>query len=266
MASLVLQPSHHLSRLTTAARLARMRPQEAVEVPSHGPWELITGRLLLRPLRVSDRGAYIEAVRASRAELDTYCPLHKPGETDEELFERQVQLSRAAEATGRALRCIGVDRAAGGRILAAFNLNDISHGLEPRAEANFWVRSDAAGRGLASEALQALLAHAFAPRCPRQAAAAGLLAGLGLMRIEGLIAPENSASIRLVRRLGFVPDPARLPERLDVLGRPVEHLPFVCFAPVTLRGELHPRVPAGVALARSIDALLSIEHRATAGA
>lgn len=265
MAALVLQPSHHLSRLTTAARLARMRPQEPVEVVTHGSWQLATARLVLRPLRPTDRDAYLEAVRSSRTDLDAFCPMHRAGESDAELFERQLQLSRAADATGRALRCIAIDRARAGRMLGAFNFNDITHGLEPRAEVNFWIRSDATGCGIAREALHALLAHAFAPRCPLQAAAMGVPPGLGLSRVEGLISPENAASLNLVRRLGFVPDSARLPRRLDVLGRHVEHLPFVRFAQVALHGVLHPRVPAGVSLGRSIDALLSIEHRAAEG-
>ncbi len=260
MAALPIHGTQQLTRLTTAAKLARIRPSVAVEVDS--PGVIRTERLIIRPLVSSDREAYIDAVRASRKELDQFCPLHRDDELDDELFDRQLQLGRAATATGRAWRCIAELRAQRGRIVGAFNLNDISYGLDSRAEANVWVRTNDYGNAFAREAMSAVLAHAFGPRWAGRPGEGMRLAGLGLSRVDGLIAPENAASLRMTKRLGFIPDPHRGPERLVLRGREVEHLPYVLFAPVTGMVELKPRVPAGVSLSKSIQSLLSIEMRA----
>jgi RimJ/RimL family protein N-acetyltransferase len=58
-----------------------------------------------------------------------------------------------------------------------------------RAEIGYILRRDHWGRGLATEALEALFAHAFG--------------ALGLHRLEADVDPRNVASIRLVERLGF---------------------------------------------------------------
>jgi RimJ/RimL family protein N-acetyltransferase len=58
-----------------------------------------------------------------------------------------------------------------------------------RAEVGYILRRDFWGRGLANEALVALLGHAFG--------------ALALHRIEADIDPRNAASIRSVERLGF---------------------------------------------------------------
>ena len=58
-----------------------------------------------------------------------------------------------------------------------------------RAELGYIIRRDHWGRGLAREALTALLHHAFSER--------------KLHRLEADVDPRNSRSIRLVERLGF---------------------------------------------------------------
>lgn len=258
MASLPATSILHLSRLTTAARLARMRPDAAVVVDA--PGVLRTERLLLRPLTWADRAAYIEAVDASRAALDRFCPVHKHDETAEELFDRQLHLVRAGDATGLAWRRVAVKLDQGDRIIGCFNFNDISYGLESRAEMSFWVRTDEAGHGYAREAVAAMLAHAFSPRWAVHGIAKTHQAGLGLSRVDGLIAPDNHSCLHLVARLGFVPDDSKTAQRLTVCGQQVEHLPFVVFAPFLGRVTNAPRVPEGVSLSKSIESLMRIER------
>ena len=260
MASLPVQGMQHLTRLTTAARLARIRPSVAVQVAA--PGVLRTARLLIRPLTWSDRESYIDAVRRTRPELDTFCALHKDTELDDELFDRQLQLGRAADATGRAWRRVAEDLSSPGRIVGAFNLNDIRHGLETRAELTTWVRTDEAGKGIAVEAIREVLSLAFAARWAQREDGQTRLPGLGLSRVDGLIAPDNIPCLRMAERLGFVLDTERGPQRLMVRGQEVEHLSYVAFAPSSGHAEHEPTVPAGVSLARSIDALLGIERRA----
>ncbi len=72
-----------------------------------------------------------------------------------------------------------------------------------RAEIGYALRSDHWGRGLAREALQLALAHAFGP--------------LGLRRIEADIDPRNTASCALAERVGFLREGV-LRERWQVAG------------------------------------------------
>ncbi len=166
------------------------------------PLTLRTPRLLLRPLLESDRGAYLAAAAASRAELDRFLPLHMDGdgakESDGAMFERQLTLARLGASGARdwvRFVCIlGGD--GGGRehaIVGGVNLQSISRGLDWRAEINFWIATPFAGRGLGREAVGAVAAHAFAD-LPR---------GLGLTELHAWITGDNAKSAALAAALGF---------------------------------------------------------------
>lgn len=158
-----------------------------------GPDAERTERMVLRPLAERDRSAFVEAVRASRAMLDRWLPIHEPGESDSELFERQLALTREGERTGRALRRVGV--LADGTIAGAWNLVRIERGLEWEADCNWWVASGLAGKGLGGEGARWLIAKSFAD----------LPAGLGLHQVVAAVSPDNAASKALLGKLGFAP-------------------------------------------------------------
>lgn len=161
-----------------------------VQVES-GPGPVLSPRMLLRPLRDGDRGAFLEAVRASSAELARFMPLHLKDEPDDAMFERQLSLARAAAAGPEWLRMVGVLE--DGRIAGGFNLNGISRGLEWKADINWWVRADLTGNGYATEGVKALLDHALAD----------LPAGLGLHRVDAWITRDNPASRRVAEKVGL---------------------------------------------------------------
>ncbi len=264
MASLPVQGAQSLMRLTTAARLARMRPDSSVRVESVGV--LHTERLLIRPMTWADRAAFLGAARASRDVLDRFCPLHQGAEDDDAMFDRQLAVARAAQATGRAWRRVIEDRRDGergggtGRIVGAINLNNVLQGFEPRAEVNFWVRSDAAGLGFGAEAMRAVIAHAFGPTWAPRAGGAMHRPGLGLSRIDALIAPANSGCRRVVERLGFAPDPDGPGRTLRIGGTDVEHLAYTAFAPI--ENAVSPAPPGRNidSLTRVIDIILGVER------
>lgn len=261
MASLTTHSAMHLSRLTTAARLARISPAAPVRIDP--PHVITTDRLVLRPLEWGDRAEFARAVSDTRDAAADFCPLHRPGENDDQLFDRLLELGRAAEETGRAWRRIAED--ATGRIVGAINLNDISFGIECRAELNLWVRTTAAARGLGTEMVQASIRHAFRPRSERQMREGeGLLPGLGLTRIDALVAPENFASLALVRRLGFVIDPVSPHEQITLNEQRIEHSRYVlwCERAFAARSidDLPPR------FARSLESVLRIESAAAIAA
>ena len=78
------------------------------------------------------------------------------------------------------------------------------------------MRRDLWGRGLAHEALTALLNHAFG--------------AMGLHRLEADIDPRNAASIRSVERLGFKLE-GRLRERYFLAGEIQDSVIYGLLAP-----------------------------------
>ncbi|HMN42416.1 MAG TPA: GNAT family protein [Phycisphaerales bacterium] len=208
-----------LRRLGVAARLAA-----APSAPT-APLTLRTERLHLRPLELRDHAEFLRVIRLSRRHLDEFCPLSnrepsQPAETDHELFERQLALAEGAAHTGRAWRAFAFDQ--GNRIVGAFNINDITRGLEHTGELVFWLSADATRRGYALEGVRAVTDLALRD----------LPTGLGLCRLIALIAPGNDACLRLARKAGFTLNTGAPPANLRLGGRDVAHTIFQIFADI----------------------------------
>ncbi len=190
---------HRLAAATPAATLeappsvrdllGRLAPARPVEFLA--PGLIRTARLSIRPLREADRPEFIRVVRLSRANLEPWIPLHRDGESDEALFERQLEMTLVGDSKGTAWRRIAV--LDDGRIAGAVNLNAISRGLAWEADTGWWISSDQTRRGLGMEAVGAMAAFALLD----------LPAGLGLHAVKAAIMPGNTPSIRLATALGF---------------------------------------------------------------
>lgn len=235
--------------LTNAAKLASMRPMVAIEVAD--PNRLTTPRLTIRPLAWTDRSEFLRVIEISREHLDGRCPLHKDDETDDQLFDRLRDQAAKGLELGRAWRAAYFGR--GGRLLGLINLNDIVRGLEGQAEANWWTSADALGNGYATEAVRAVLDHAFAD-LPR---------GLGLQRVTALIAPDNRASRKVASRAGFHRAAQKTSAGgrvvtcpLVLSGRTVSHELFEAFAPITGSRRLASRRPS---LRAGLSSILTVE-------
>ncbi len=177
----------HRTQAAGTRTTARITPARPIAVDVKTDKEHLT----LRPLQESDREAFCEILSASRAQLDRFSPLHRPGETDDELFSRLLQMAIDGDATGKACRRVGV--LDDGTLIGAFNLNEITRGLTWEADANWWIDARLAGRGLATLGVRALLRYAFDD----------LPAGLGLHRVTCSIMPGNTASKRVAEKAGF---------------------------------------------------------------
>jgi RimJ/RimL family protein N-acetyltransferase len=120
--------------------------------------------------------------------------------------ERSQAHARLASAmTGRdaqRLLCWAIAGHGDDRLIGAVTLFAIDR-AQGRAEIGYALHSDHWGRGLAREALQLALAHAFG--------------ALGLRRVEADIDPRNTASCTLAERMGFVRE-GLLRERWQVAG------------------------------------------------
>lgn len=120
-----------------------------------------------------------------------------------ELSQAQDRLVNAISGCdAQHLLCWAVVERADDRLIGGVTLFSIDR-AQGRAEIGYSLRSDRWGRGLAREALQLALAHAFD--------------GLGLRRIEADIDPRNAASCTLAERLGFMREGV-LRERWHVAG------------------------------------------------
>ncbi len=203
-------------RPTTQARL--LTPLRAPVVVTD-PSVIHSDRLILRPLMHNDRDAFVSLLHDSRTSVARFFPLHHPGESDDRVFERQAALSNGALATGRAWRRVLCLR--DGTLIGAVNLNDITSRAARSAEVNFWLSPRHQGFGYATEAVRAVLDHAFRP-AP---------AGLGLQRVWGYVAPDNSASLDTLTRLGFSRDTLALPVQLNLAGRWKTHHVYQRLAP-----------------------------------
>lgn len=64
------------------------------------------------------------------------------------------------------------------------------------AEVSYWLGRSFRGRGLASDAVRHMVAHAFKSRP-------------GLRRVVAFVHPDNLASVRVLQRAGFAPSTAR---------------------------------------------------------
>lgn len=177
--------------------------------------ELEAGRYRLRLLREADRDGFLSALSASRESLDRTMPLHEPGWTDEDVFERQLAWTIEGHQRGTALRRVIHDPVAG-RIMGMANLIKIERGLSHRAEVSVWVRPDAAGRGIATSALAAVVDDAF-DDLPR---------GQQLHQISGWRLERNRASERIFEKLGFLKTGDQ-PQAMHAGGRWEPHLQYM---------------------------------------
>lgn len=158
------------------------------------PLELRTARLLLRPWRADDAEALAPVLEANVAHLSPWiprrvweaAPVHVLAErlagfAHEFTATREWRYAMFAREDGMVLGEVALfPRAAAGRVPYA----DADHG-----EIGYWLRADATGRGLAREAVQAMVQLAES------------LPSMGHVEIR--CDARNAASAAIPQRLGF---------------------------------------------------------------
>jgi ribosomal-protein-alanine N-acetyltransferase len=173
------------------------------------PARLREGSIELRPLRLRDAAAWRE-VRTRNARWlrpwEATLPLaeHDAPST----YGAMVRRLRSEAREGRSLPfALTVDGAFAGQV----TVGGISRGSLLSAYVGYWVDERLAGRGVMPTAVALVTDHCFRE--------------VGLHRVEINIRPENSASLRVVEKLGFRPEGLR--ERyLHIDGDWRDHLTF----------------------------------------
>ena len=77
-----------------------------------------------------------------------------------------------------------------GRVVGSIGLSNLSRGPFQNCSLGYSLDADCQGRGLMHEALQAVIAEAFAP-------------AINLHRLQAAVRPENGRSLAVLARLGF---------------------------------------------------------------
>jgi len=138
-------------------------------------------RVWLRAPAKSDAEEFIALNRGSKR---FHCSWVSPPTTVAQ-FARFLERSQQDDSVCLFI-CLAEDR----RIIGAINFSQIFRGGFQNAYLGYYLGAAYAGQGFMSEALQLALAYAFKH--------------LKLHRLEANIQPENVASLRLVKRAGFV--------------------------------------------------------------
>src|SRR3954469_16557824 len=157
--------------------------------PGAQPWrvELRSGRVGLRPLAMGDARAWNEVRRRNADWLRPWEATVPPGDTSTpRTFRALVRDLRRQAREGRALPfAVTVDD----RFAGQLTVTNIVGGSARWAQRGYWVDRRFAGQNVNPTAVAMVVDHC--------------LFELKLHRIEVAIRPENTASLRVVEKLGF---------------------------------------------------------------
>ncbi len=146
-----------------------------------------TDELLIRELATTDVDALFDTVSASLPTLSQWLPWAKPGyaRSDSAAWIAHCQRIWAAGLGYH----LGIFDAATGALHGGVGFSDVN-AMRRSANLGYWVADAARGREVAVAAARLAAAWAFDD--------------LGLHRIEILVQPENTASLRVAVKLGAV--------------------------------------------------------------
>lgn len=151
---------------------------------------VVTERLLLRVPAPGDAALLLDYVRRNRQHLAPWEPLRPPSYFAEAHWRGEGERCQQIAASDLGLPLLLVRRDAWqGPVLGRCNLSNLVRGAFQAAHLGYSLDREAEGQGLMTEALQAVVAHAFGP-----------------MRLHRLMAnymPGNARSARVLERLGF---------------------------------------------------------------
>lgn len=162
-------------------------------------------RLVLREPTQADEDAWCALRRESAGHLLPWEPAPTPGEDPcgPTAFESLLE----GAASPRHLKTLVFERTSG-VLIGQVCLNEIVLGAFRSGCLGYWIGSPFLKRGHATEAVGALIDHAFDE--------------LGLHRVEANVQPTNGASLGVVRRLGFRRE-GFSPRYLRIAGQWADH-------------------------------------------
>ena len=172
------------------------------------PVVLREDRIGLRPLRQRDAQVWREVRSLNASWLRRWEATSPSPEADAPpTYSAMVRRLRAEARDGRTMPFVVTY---GGDLVGQLTVGGITWGSLRSAYIGYWVDEAVAGRGIMPTAVAMATDYCFA---------------LGLHRVEINIRPENTASRRVVEKLGFRPEGLR-PKYLHIDGDWRDHLSF----------------------------------------
>jgi ribosomal-protein-serine acetyltransferase len=146
---------------------------------------LIAEGLCLRPLRMADAAALLEAAQESLSTVGLWLPWCDAGFTlDDAEHWVQTCIDERADCSAHS---VGIFDAGDGAYLGGIGINHINREHD-FANLGFWVRQSRQGGGIAPRAVRIMAAYAFGK--------------LGLTRLEIVAAEHNQRSRRVAEKAG----------------------------------------------------------------
>jgi ribosomal-protein-alanine N-acetyltransferase len=147
-----------------------------------------TPRIVLRLPRMSDHSQWALLRRGGEEFLRPWEPAWSQDHLTRRAFRNRVYWAWRSREEGKALALFLIRRE-DDRLMGAITLDNIRRGPAQSTQVGYWIGPDFARRGLMTEALRAVVDHAFGP--------------LDLSRVEAACLAENVPSRALLDRVGF---------------------------------------------------------------
>lgn len=147
-----------------------------------------TERMTLRLPRMSDHAAWAALREGSAGFLQPWEPTWSHDHLTRRAFANRVHWAQRAVSQKSGLPLFMLRRA-DGALVGAITLDNIRRGPAQAGTLGYWVGAPFARQGLMTEAIRAVVHHAFT--------------ALDLSRVEAACLPENAASRAVLERTGF---------------------------------------------------------------
>jgi ribosomal-protein-alanine N-acetyltransferase len=178
---------------------------------------LVTERLVLRPPKTSDLPELRRALRKNAAHLAPWVPRPMPGgdPTSITAVSKMILNQRRAWRHGTQYVFSIFAREPEAPIVGKIALNQVVRGAMQSAYLGYWIDGERQGRGLMTEAVKATIDFA--------------LGSLRLHRVQINIMPRNTASRRIVEKLGIRSEGMAL-KYLEIAGSWEDHVMYAVTA------------------------------------
>ncbi|HBY13700.1 putative ribosomal N-acetyltransferase YdaF [Rhodobacteraceae bacterium SB2] len=185
---------------------------------------ILTARLSLRLPEHRDFREWAKLRHQSRAFLSPWEPIWAADHLSRASFTNRVYWSQRAVKNGNAVPLFVFHKEAG-QLVGAITLDNIRRGPSQVGTIGYWVGQQYARQGFMSEAIIAMVAHAFG--------------ALDLSRVESACLPDNVASRGVLEKAGFKYEGVAQ-SYIQINGRWRNHVLYAA-----LRGDRRGRSSAG---------------------
>ncbi len=185
---------------------------------------ILTARLSLRLPEHRDFREWAKLRHQSRAFLSPWEPIWAADHLSRASFTNRVYWSQRAVKNGNAVPLFVFHKEAG-QLVGAITLDNIRRGPSQVGTIGYWVGQQYARQGFMSEAIIAMVAHAFG--------------ALDLSRVESACLPNNVASRGVLEKAGFKYEGVAQ-SYIQINGRWRNHVLYAA-----LRGDRRGRSSAG---------------------